>query len=941
MSTPRQTYGTTEPSIAERVEELLRRLTPEERLGLLHQHQAPVERLGLTDFHTGTEALHGLAWLGEATVFPQAVGLAAAWDTDLLRRVGEATATELLAVRGRDPRAGRNVWAPVVNPLRDPRWGRNEEGYSEDPWLTGLLGAAYARGLMGDGPQPRTAPTLKHFLGYNNETDRCTTSSDLSPRVLREYELPAFLPALREGVALAVMPSYNLVNGRPAHLSPLVNGVLRRAAPGRILVVSDAHAPGNLFGLQGFHPDGPTAYAHALRAGLDSFTQDDDRSEATLAHLRKALDRGLLSQEDVDEAVRNVLTVRLRLGEPDPEAVPEGALHSPEHRELAREAATRSFTLLRNDGLLPLRERTRIAVVGQLGDSVLEDWYCGTLPYAVTARQGLAEYCEVEFVEGTDRVTLETDAGRVVLDAEGRLRVVGASEWPEGTEETAEFALFDWGGGAHALRSADTGRYVDEGPGSTLACTAPGPGTWEVRQTFRLTELPDGRFRLAQVHTGRSVTVADDGGLRMAGADAPAEEGAAFRIHGLGTGARAAAEAAARADTAVVVAGDHPMVNGRETEDRADLDLPTGQERVLRAVHEANPSTVLVLCSGYPYAVTWADTHLPAVVWSAHGGQEYGRALADVLLGRAEPSGRLTQTWYRDTDDLPDLLDYDVISARSTYLYFEGRPLYPFGHGLGYGRAEYGTPEVSVADGRVTVTVALANTGARAAEEVVQVYTRQTGSRVRQPSRALRGFARVRVEPGATEVARVGFDVEALATWDTIGDRFVVEEAPREVLVGRSALDIAAAVPLDVPGEAVGPRDARVRWAADRFDEARGLRLCPVAPEPVAVGSEVPADAVRAAVDGAWAAFRDVDLGEGVSECRVGLNGSRSTTVLLRLDDPETGPVIGEVGVSQGEGAYDFVEVRFPVERVTGVRDLYLVFGHAGTAASTLVFDGS
>ncbi|WP_017585854.1 glycoside hydrolase family 3 protein [Nocardiopsis ganjiahuensis] len=940
MSTPHHRRQTTE----ERVEDLLRSLTPEERLGLLHQHQAPIERLGIPAFRTGTEALHGLAWLGEATVFPQAVGLAAAWDPDLLRRVGEATATELLAVRRRDPGAGPNVWAPVVNPLRDPRWGRNEEGYSEDPWLTGLLATAYARGLAGDGPRPRTAPTVKHFLGYNNETDRCTTSSDLPPRVLREYELPAHLPALREGAAVAVMPSYNLVNGRPAHLSPLINRVLRRAAPDRILVVSDAHAPANLFGLQGFHPDAPTAYAHALRAGLDSFTQDDDRPEATLAHLRAALDRGLIGQEDVDEAVRNVLSVRIRLGEFDPEPpaeeVPEAAVNSPEHRALAREAATRSLTLLRNDGLLPLRAPLRIAVVGQLGDTVLEDWYSGTLPYAVTARQGLAEHCEVEFVEGTDRITLETAAGPVVLDAEGRLRVPGG---PERSGEPAGFDLFDWGGGAHALRSADTGRYVDEGTGGALACTAPGPGTWEVRQTFRLAELPDGRFRLVQVHTGRAVTVADDGGLRVTDGDAPEEEreGTAFRIHGFGSGARAAAEAASRADAAVVVAGDHPMVNGRETEDRADLDLPAAQERVLKAVHGANPATVLVLSSGYPYAVTWADEHVPAIVWSAHGGQEYGNALADVLLGRAEPAGRLTQTWYRDTDGLPDLLDYDIITSGGTYLYFDGTPLYPFGHGLGYASVEYGRAEVTVSGGRVTVEVPVTNTGDRTAEEVVQVYTRQLASRVRQPARSLRGFARLRIEPGAVGVASVSFAVDRLAVWDTIGDRFVVEEAPREVLVGRSALDIAATAPLRVPGERIPPRDASTAWSADRYDDASGIRLCPVTPEPEppapdAPDSAVPGDAVRSRSAGAWAAYRDVDLGDGATECRVAVNAPRAATVRLRLDAPDTGPVIGEVAVPESKGAHDFTEVRSPLSGASGVRDLYVVLEDADTAVAEL-----
>lgn len=939
-----------------RLDDLLGRLTTDEKIGLLHQYQAPVARLGLGPFRTGTEALHGLAWLGPATVYPQAVGLASAWDPDLLRRVGEATAEAVLA--SRDLGAGRNVWAPVVNPLRDPRWGRNEEGYSEDPWLTGLLATAHARGLAGDGARLRTAPTLKHFLGYNNEEGRCLTSSDLPPRVLREYELPAFLPALADGAAVAVMPSYNLVNRRPAHLSPLIDEVLRGAAPDHLLVVSDAYAPANLAGLQAFHPDLPTAYAHAIRAGVDSLTQDDDRPDATLGHVREALRRGLLTEADVDRAARHVLSVRLRLGEFDPPADrgpedlgapaaasapedpgapedtgsggPRGACpdDTPAHRALAREAATRALVLLRNDGLLPLRDVRRVAVIGQLGDTVLEDWYSGTLPYAVTARAGIARRVEAVFCEGADRVTLDAAGGRVCApDDGGPLRLVPGDGAGEGADGTG-FDLLDWGGGAHALRSAANGRHVDEGPDGALACTAPGPGTWEVRQTFRLAERPDGLTDLVQIHTGRRVAAGPGGVLRLA--DDPADA-TGFRVAGLGSGAAEAARVAATADAAVVVAGDHPMVNGRETEDRTDLDLPAGQERVLRAVHAVNPATVLVLSSGYPFGITWADARVPAILWSAHGGQEYGHALADVLFGDAEPSGRLTQTWYRSADDLPDPLDYDIIGARGTYLYFEGDPLYPFGHGLGYTGVEYAAPVVTVDGGRVTVSVMVVNTGPRDADEVVQVYTRQLSSRVRTPLRVLRGFARVRVAPGDSAVATVSFAVAGLALWDTTRDRFVVEEAPREVLVARSATDVRATAALDVPGEVIPPREAYTPWSATGYDEARGTSLCPLTPER--------GDAVRAAADGAWAGFHDVDLGPGATGCRLTVNASRATTLRLRLDDPDDGPLLAVVDVPAGADRYDFTGVGAPAEPgagAHGTRDVYLVFEHAGTAVAAL-----
>ncbi len=909
-----------------RTADLLDRLTTKERIGLLHQYQAPIPRLGVQPFRTGTEALHGLAWLGRATVFPQVVGLAATWDTDLVRRVGEAVADEVLASHEQDPTgAGRNVWAPVVNPLRDPRWGRNEEGWSEDPWLTGLLSRAYARGLAGDGPTLRLAPTLKHFLGYNNEEDRCTTSSDLPPRVLHEYELPAHLPALRDGSAVGVMPSYNLVNGRPAHLSPLIDEVLRPAAPDPLLVVSDAHAPGNLAGLQAFHPDLPTAYAHAIRAGLDSFTQDDADPEATLEHIEEALRRGLLTEDDIARAAGRALSLRVRLGEFDP-APPRArrTVADPAHRPLAREAAARSFVLLRNSGLLPLQDVRSVAVIGQLGDTLMEDWYSGTLPYTFTARAGVAERVDTVFCEGADRVTLHAPDGPIIHPTDGGPPRVG------GNEETASrFALLDWGGGAVVLRSEVNGLHLGEGPeGAELVCESPGPNQWEVRETFRIHHASDGTVTLTQIHTGRAVTVADDGTLYLT--EGP---GTPLRIDGLGTGATEAARVAAEADVCVVVAGDHPMVNGRETEDRTDLDLPAAQENVLRAVHRVNPDTVLVLSSGYPFAVTWADENLPALLWSAHGGQEYGRALADVLFGDVEPAGRLTQTWYRSVADLPDPLDYDIVSAGSTYLYFEGDPLYPFGHGLGHASVDYTEPLVRVADGRVTVEVLVTNTGTRPAEEVVQVYTRQLTSRFRTPLRALRGFSRVSVAPGGSTLATVTFDVDQLVLWDTVRDRFVVEDAARELLIGRSATDIRATMPLTVPGETIPPRDAHAGpWSAVGYDAAHATALCPLTAER--------GDAVRATRDGAWIAFHDVDLGPGTSEVHITANTTRQATVRVRLDDREKGPVVAEIGVLADPDPYAFTEFRAPAEGAHGTRDVYLHL-EEGTAVAELGVRGT
>ncbi|MDH2428231.1 glycoside hydrolase family 3 C-terminal domain-containing protein [Sphaerisporangium sp. TRM90804] len=937
MSTPSLSGAFRDPGrpVDERVADLLGRLTLREKIGLLHQYQAAVPRLGVGAFRTGTEALHGLAWLGPATVFPQAIGLASTWDPDLVREVGAATGDEVVAFHHKDPAgAGLNVWAPVVNPLRDPRWGRNEEGYSEDPWLTGVMGTAYARGLRGDHPTLKTAPTLKHFLGYNNESDRCSTSSGLPPRVLHEYELKAFRAPLQAGAAVSLMPSYNLVNGRPALLSPLIGDTLRAWAADGLFVVSDAYAPANLVTLQAYHADLPEAYASAIRAGLDSFTQDDNQPAATLGHIAEALRRGLLAEADVDTAAGRALALRFRLGEFDPatpyDHLTQEVVNSPEHQALARRAATESIVLLKNEGLLPLAAPVGVAVVGPLADTLMEDWYSGTLPYAVTARAGLAERCAVEFCEGVDRIALHTPGGYVTAAEHfaGAPLTVGQAAGPTATW----FDLFDWGGGAYALRAVANGRYVTAGDDGVLVNDQPGPGGWEVRQTFRLDERPRGALALRHISTGRHVELSPDGVLRLA--DDP-EAAAVLTLEPVSSGAQAAAELAARADVAIVVLGDHPLVNGRETEDRADLSLPGAQDALLRAVHAANPATVLVVSSGYPFALTWAQDNVPAVVWSAHGGQEYGHALADVLFGDQDPGGRLTQTWYRSARELPDLLDYDIIATDSTYQYYRGTPLYPFGHGGGYTDFAYSGLRLSAEevgpDDVLEVRVTVTNTGRRPGVEVVQLYTRQRRSRVKQPLRRLRGFERIRLAPGESRTVMMAVDVAELAFWDVTRGRFVVEEASHTVLVGRSARDIRLCARLAVAGERIPPRDpyARPVRAADN-DEYDGVLLCDA--------DRTSGDAVRATEPGAWIVFREVDFAGGAASCSLAVTSTEGGVLTLRLGDPLGGEAVGAVSVAPGGDRYAFSQARCPLAGAAGVHDLYVVFESEGVTVRDLTF---
>ncbi len=896
--------------LADRVDDLLGRLTLPEKVALLHQHQPAVDRLGIAAFTTGTEALHGVAWLGEATVFPQAIGLASSWNPDLVRRVGAAAGDEVRGLHHKDPaRCGLNVWAPVVNPLRDPRWGRNEEGYAEDPYLSGVVGDAYARGLAGDHPRVlRTAPTLKHFLGYNNETDRCTTSSNLSPRVLREYDLPAFRRPIENGSAVAVMAAYNLVNGRPAHVSPYLNDELRTWTDREIFVVSDAYAPSNLADpqQQAWFADHVESHAAALKAGIDSFTDVGDQSHITIGRIDEAMRRGLIDEADVDRAVRRALTVRFRLGEFDPsgpyDEITAEVINCAAHQRLAREAAREAITLLKSECCLlpldPARHRT-VAVLGTHAGINFTDWYSGSLPYACTPRDGLAEVFgadRITYAEGVDRVTLQLGDLYLAADADG-VRL---------TEEPAGFDVFDWGNGVVTLRSTVNGQFLRAEPtasGYHLAANSAGPSEWVVREMFRLDHRPDGTVALRAHHSPGN----DDPGAVTAQLGL-GPRAARFTLRTLVDGAADAADVAAGADAVVLVIGNHPLVNGRETEDRADLKLSPAHERLVREVYAANHNVALVLVSSYPYAVGWADVHLPAVLWTAHGGQELGHALADVLTGRSDPAGRLTQTWYRSACELPDILDYDIITNDATYLYYRGTPLYPFGHGLSYTTFDYSTLDISQpsagAGDTVTVTAWVTNTGRRTGTEVVQLYTHQQLSRVKQPLRQLRGFDKITLEPGESRLVTFSLAVDDLRFWDITTGRFAVETARHKIMVGRSASDIRLTGTLAVRGSRIGPRRALDRsLAAVDHDEYSGITI-------VSDGDPVRGEAVRAVEDGAWCCLSGIDL-TGVREVVVDGDGP----VVLRLDDPYS----GSDAVTEASGVHDLYLVMAADSRITSL----------------------
>ncbi|MFF7580778.1 glycoside hydrolase family 3 C-terminal domain-containing protein [Streptomyces sp. NPDC008061] len=929
---------------ARRIDDLLQRLTLDERIAMLHQFAPAVDRLGIGAFRTGQEGLHGVAWMGPATVFPQAVGLGATWNDDLVRRVGEAVGNEVRAKRAKDDRVGLNVWAPTVNLLRHPLWGRGEEGYAEDAALTSAIAVAYTRGLRGDHPHYwRTAPVLKHWLAHNNETDRDTSSSSVRPRVLHEYDLRAFRQAVRAGAVAGVMPAYNLVNGRPNHVSPLLSQQLRRWTEQSLVVCSDAGAPSNLVDSEHYFDTHEEATAAALKAGVDSFTDHGQDSTVMTGRIRRALEQGLLDETDIDTAVRRLLELRYSLGEFDPGLDPHAdttAFDTAEHRALAQEAAEQAVVLLKNDGLLPLDPGApgTIAVVGLLADACKLDWYSGTLIHRSTPLDGVRSRFgadRVTFAEGADLVRLkcaagwlqipDTDACTGTQGAEGALDpalLTGRTDLPPLTcgDSPSELALVDWGNGVLTLRDPD-GRYLSVAEDGYVRASADEPGGWIVQETFRWEKVEGhaGGHRLVHIGTGGYVSVAADG-VKVAGVDEKdsghagvADAGPAatvFEIEVVERGEDAVARAAAAADTVIVVVGNDPHINGRETEDRTTLDLPVHQERIWRAAHAANPRTVLAVTSAYPYALTDAAAALPALLWTAHGGQAAGTALARILSGDVSPAGRLPQTWYTSDAELPGLLDYDIIGSRQTYLYYEGTPLYPFGHGLSYSAFTY-TGLTAERDGdRLRVSVTVTNSGVVAADEVAQLYVRALAPSVVRPLRQLVGHRRLHLAPGAGQRIEFAVPVTELGHWDVAHGCWTVEPGAYEVRAGASATDIRLTTVVTVDGEPSGPRPVLYHGleAAD-YDEQLGTEIVD--------RTKTDGDAVTATAPGNELLFRSCDFAAGSRTVEVSAAGEGSVEITVEgrtttVDIPAT------------DGPYDYRGHETPLT-ASGVRDVQVM----------------
>ncbi len=689
--------------INKRVDDLMRRLTVSEKISLLSTTAPAIERLKVPAMNGWNQCLHGIVWSQPTTMFPSPIGMAATWDPALIRTVAGAIADEGRAIdnywpaipgkvetiRGQTVTTapdGKVYWhnglvyrSPVINMDRDPRWGRIWETFGEDPLLTSRMAVAFVKGMQGDDPKYlELAATLKHFTAYDDERDRTKTDDDVvSERMLRDYYLPQFKAGIMAGGASSIMSTYNGINGMPnAENKLLLTEILRNEWKFQGFVVPDSGAVENLVFAYRKYSTVAEAAAKTVLAGSDL----DNGAYARV--LPTAVAEGLLTEKDIDNALRPVLRVRFKLGEFDPPGMDPytklgpSVIDSPQHRLLALRTAQESIVLLKNDNhFLPLNKNAikTLAVIGPFAD------------YAETGANYTGEYST--FVKPLDGIRAAVAPGTTILYARG-----------SGIVETDD-------------------------PEASLA---------------------------------------------------------------------EAVAAAKKADVAVLFLGVNQLLE-REGINRQYINLPPVQLRLLQSVLKVNPKTVVVLLNGGPVSLARQDAAIPAILDMFWAGEEGGTAIADVLFGSYNPSGRLPYTVYASDGGLPPFTQYDI-SNGFTYMYVREKPEFAFGHGLSYTAFTYSHLQIAPArapsSGEVKIAVDVQNSGTQAGAEVVQLYVHRAGAGADEPKEQLEGFVRIQLSPGEKKTVRFSLPAEQLATWSTAKQAFEVTRGSFDILIGSSSDDI-------------------------------------------------------------------------------------------------------------------------------------------------------
>jgi len=830
----------------QRVSDLVSRMTLEEKVSQMQNQAKAIPRLGVPAYDWWSEALHGVARSGFATVFPQAIGMAATWDIELIHREAEIISTEARAKYGdaiaQDNHGiyyGLDFWSPNINIFRDPRWGRGQETYGEDPYLTSRLGVAFVESMQGDDPKYfKVIATPKHYAVHSGpESLRHQFNVEVSPYDLWDTYLPAFRATITEAHAGSIMCAYNSIDGEPACANPmLLKDILRGDWKFQGYVTSDCGAIADISGGHKFQPDLTMASVAAVKAGTDTTCGLGNPEYPTLV---QAVKDGKISEAEIDTAVKRLFTARFRLGMFDPPAsVPYASIafaenNTPEHRKVALEAARRSMVLLKNENhTLPLAPSTKtIAVVGPNAANLasIEGNYNGIPSAPVVPLNGMEAYfggkAKILYAPGSvftselaavvPRTVFHPSTGSSETGLKGEY--FGSEDW-SGTPvvtRTDQYLDFDWQS-ASPVPGLSSTQYSVRWTGTIQA-----PGAGDYRFSFHNADCyPCSGNNVIHAYVddkqvldigekggesrGSSFTVHFDAGqahsLRIEYAHNSPRRGGGMRLEWQPNAdalREQAVTAARQADVVVAFVGLSPDLEGEEMPvhvegfsggDRTDIVLPAVQRELLQALGETGKPLVVVLMNGSALAVDWAQQHAMAILEAWYPGEEGGTAIAQTLAGENNPAGRLPVTFYASLKDLPPFQEYSM--KNRTYRYYTGDVLYPFGYGLSYTTFRYSglkiTPESGPAAGPVKVSATVTNSGPLAGDAVAELYLNAPDS-ANAPIRALKGFTRVRLAAGAS--TRVEF---------TLGARdlsSVGADGNRSVLPGKYSLSVGGSQP--------------------------------------------------------------------------------------------------------------------------------------------------
>ena len=823
VSMAQDLYKNMNAPIHERIQDLLSKLTIEEKISLLRATSPGIERMGFDKYYMGNEALHGIIRPGKFTVFPQAIGLASMWNPELHHIIASVISDEARA-RWNELERGKKqkdqfsdlltFWSPTVNMARDPRWGRTPETYGEDPYLSGVLGTAFVKGLQGDHPRYlKSVSTPKHFAANNEEHNRFYCDAAITETDMREYYLPAFEKCIREGKAESIMTAYNAINGVPCTANNwLLNKVLKQDWGFNGYIVSDCGAPGLLMTDHRYVKTPEAAAMIAIKAGLNLECGD----YVFGAPLLNAYKQYMVSTAEIDSAAYHVLRARMRLGMfDDPEKNPYNHL-SPEivgcekHKELALEAARQSIVLLKNQkNTLPLNAKKikSIAVVGinaancEFGDysgtpvnapvSVLDGirnrvgneikvvhapWVSSEEGYQLISPINLpnglkAEYYDNPTFQGTPKTRI--DKG-INFEPKNQAPDPFLPKSPLSIRWTGELVPSVSGEYVFSFTSDDGCKlYIDD----QLIID-----DWNVHSAR--TEKASMKLEKGKKYQLKAEYF-DNGGdaiARLHWRVPSMEEYDMLNMYG------DASKVIRESDVVIAVMGINQSIE-REGQDRSSIELPKDQQIFIREAYKANPNTIVVLVAGSSMAIGWMDQNIPAIIDAWYPGEQGGTAIAEVLFGDYNPAGRLPLTFYNSIEDLPAFNDYNVKNNR-TYMYFEGKPLYAFGYGLSYTKFDYRNLNIKQDSQNITLNFSVKNSGKYNGDEVAQVYIQFPDLGIKTPLKQLKGFKRIHIKKGATEQISIEIPKEELRLWDDQKKQFYTPSGTYNFMVGKSSDNI-------------------------------------------------------------------------------------------------------------------------------------------------------